>query len=134
LTLPVSVGMLRPGLISRLRRVSLAELRTAWWANRALGQLREKLAAGPLSEVSIAPPARLPDSGRRGVALLLRLRRHTCLEQALIWQSWLAAHGIRRDVVIGVGSPSRDFIAHAWLDGDGDALSAGFTELTRLAP
>jgi hypothetical protein len=117
-----------------MQRVSVADVRAAWWANRALNDVRTQLAGGPLSGASIAPPARLPAQGRRGVSLVLKIRRPTCLERALIRQSWLVAHGVRRDVVIGVGSPTQGFRAHAWLDGDPDGLSTAFTELARLEP
>ncbi len=45
-------------------------------------------------------------------------------------QAWNAAHGDRRDLVIGV-TGSRDFKAHAWLDGDPASESDEFTELHR---
>jgi hypothetical protein len=111
-----------------------ADLRAARWADNALGQARAKLAAGPLADVVLSPPTVLPASGRRAVEVVLRLRRATCLERALVRQRWLAAHGVARQVVIGVGSPSEGFRAHAWLEGEDDIVSAQFSELTRLAP
>ncbi len=111
-----------------------AELRAACWASRALREARGKLAAGRLCDVELTAPANVPASGGRGVEAVLRLRRHTCLEGALVRQSWLAAHGVRRAVVIGVGPASDDFLAHAWLDGEDDVLAARFSELTRLLP
>ena len=112
----------------------MAELRAAWWADRALRGLRVQLSQASLRNLWLLPPSELPESGLRGVTIVLRLRRASCLEGALVRQSWLAAHGVRRDVVIGVGSPGRDFAAHAWLDGDRDPLAAQYTELTRVAP
>jgi hypothetical protein len=76
----------------------------------------------------------LPDSARRGVEALLRRRRRTCLEAALVRQRWIAAHGGRHDVVIGVEAPGGGFAAHAWLDGEEDPLAARYIELTRLVP
>lgn len=113
---------------------TLAELRAARWANRALSEVRHKLSAVPLSELVIAAPKRLPPSGDRGVRAVLRLRRPSCLEAALVRQRWLAAHGVNREVIIGVGSPSEDFLAHAWIEGEEDVVCARFSELTRLAP
>ena len=36
-------------------------------------------------------------------------------------QSWLKAHGVTRDVVIGVTAPADGFAAHAWLTGPGES-------------
>ncbi len=57
----------------------------------------------------------------------------TCLESALVRQRWLAAHGDRRDIVIGV-SPSglRDNPAHAWVDGTDSRAASSYLELHRL--
>jgi hypothetical protein len=116
------------------RRPNLTDLRAARWADRALRDVRYDLATRKLAEVAPPRPPELPAAGRRGVEALLRFRRPTCLEGALVRQAWLAAHGMSRDVVIGVGSPSGAFIAHAWLDGERDAVAAGVCELIRLAP
>ena len=70
---------------------------------------------------------------RRGVEALLRRRRHTCLEAAIVRQHWLDAHDVHRDIVIGVSRPPDGFIAHAWLEGEDDPNSGQFCELTRLA-
>jgi Transglutaminase-like superfamily len=65
-------------------------------------------------------------------AALSRVRA-TCLESALVRQRWLAAHGDRRDVVIGVspdglkGNP-----AHAWVDGTDSRAASSYLELHRL--
>jgi hypothetical protein len=57
----------------------------------------------------------------------------TCLEAALVRQSWLAAHGEHRDVVIGViASGLRDQPAHAWVDGTDPPAAATYLELHRL--
>jgi hypothetical protein len=114
------------------RPPNIAELRAAWWANGALRHARRQLTGRPLPAVTLSPPDRLPQSARRGVDVVLRLRRPSCLESALVRQSWLAAHGVRRDVVIGVVSPAEDFAAHAWVDGDGDPQASRFSELTRV--
>ncbi len=115
------------------RAATLAELRGAIWADRALRLIRKRLAGGELTSPASAPPPGLPASALRGVEALLRRRRHTCLEGALVRQRWLATHGDPRDVVIGVESSS-GFAAHAWLDGDGYPPAAGFLELKRIAP
>ena len=46
---------------------------------------------------------------------VLRRRGDTCLVRAIVAQTWEAAHGRRRDVIIGVTAPG-EFRAHAWLD------------------
>ena len=56
------------------------------------------------------------------------------MERALVLQTWYAAHGDRRDVVVGVTAPGPEFRAHAWLDGDEPCAGERFAELTRRAP
>ncbi len=65
------------------------------------------------------------------MAAVLRRERYTCLERALVRQAWHAAHGDRRDVIIGVQAPSAGFAAHAWLDGDASSQTEAFAELAR---
>jgi hypothetical protein len=48
---------------------------------------------------------------------MLRRVGETCLVNAIVLQAWEAAHGQRRDLVIGTTGPD-GFHAHAWLDGD----------------
>jgi Transglutaminase-like superfamily len=67
----------------------------------------------------MAPPA-LPATARRGVEAVLRRSGATCLEAALVRQRWLRAHGVMRDVVIGVTAPRDGFRAHAWLADPGE--------------
>lgn len=99
----------------RVPRIS--DARAAWWAYRALRDTWRNLAAGQ-TEVRVAPPG-LPTSSLRGVDAVLRRGRPTCLEAALVRQRWLRAHGVMRDVVIGVTAPSEGFSAHAWLEEPG---------------
>jgi len=51
--------------------------------------------------------------------------------RALVLQTWHAAQGQPRDLVIGVTPPGEDFKAHAWLDGDPPCEHEGFIELLR---
>jgi hypothetical protein len=73
----------------------------------------------------------------RGVRAALRRIGETCLVNSIVLQAWEAAHGKRRDLVIGTTGPN-GFHAHAWLDGDtvipadeeaGAPSSAGETSL-----
>jgi hypothetical protein len=112
--------------------LSAADLRAAVWAQRTLQRARRQLAAGRVKDILLAPPPALPASARRGVEAVLRRRRRTCLEAALVRQRWLAAHGLPSEIVIGVSTPSDDFIAHAWIDGEEAASSAQYSELTRI--
>jgi Transglutaminase-like superfamily len=77
------------------------------------------------------PPPRLPPASVRGVRAVLRRIGETCLVNAIVLQAWEAAHGRRRDLIVGATGP-QDFGAHAWLDGDpiipasdDDLLSSG---------
>jgi hypothetical protein len=113
----------------RPRRI--CELRAAWWAYRCLRDVRHHLAIGQL-DVRVGPPA-LPPTAVRGVNAVLRITRPTCLEAALVRQRWLRAHGVLRDVVIGVTAPRDGFRAHAWLeDPNESAARQPWHELTRL--
>lgn len=77
-------------------------------------------------------PPDLPSHAGRGVLAALRRQPHTCLERALVLQSWEAAHGNAREVVIGVARAGGDFAAHAWLSGEPDDDGSRFHELMRL--
>jgi hypothetical protein len=116
------------------RRLDPHALRAAWWANHALTNARRALARRELEEIVLATPPRLPATAERGVQAVLRRRSATCLERSLVLQRWHAAHGDRRDVVIGVNGATADFSAHAWLDGEQLPPEARFDELVRLPP
>lgn len=112
--------------------MSPANLRAAVWADRALRRVRRQLGAGRLTDFVLPPPPELPAAARTGVEAVLRRRRHTCLEAALVRQQWLAAHGISSEIVIGVATPREGFVAHAWIDGEEAGAPEQFTELTRI--
>jgi hypothetical protein len=57
--------------------------------------------------------------------------RATCLERALILQSWLATHGRPYPVAVGVALGG-GFEAHAWLEGY-DLTDGRYELLTRVA-
>src|ERR1700733_4714089 len=113
----------------------VADLRAALWAHRALQRVRHRLADGQTGQIPLPRPPTLPASAVRGVEAILRRRKHTCLEGALVRQRWLASHGVMCDIVIGVTAPSAGFSAHAWLDrGEGHAGARPHVEIARLAP
>jgi hypothetical protein len=108
-----------------VRRLDPANLRAAWWALRTARRTRRLLAAEGL-EAALAPPAppRLPPGAERGVQAVLRRRGESCLVRAIVLQAWEAAHGRRRDLIVGVTDPA-GFRAHAWLEGDPLHADAG---------
>lgn len=114
-----------------VRRLDPALWIGAGWAFVALRSARRQLALHGLNQLAIPEPPPLPDYVRRGVVSVLRRSRATCLVEAVVLQRWDAAHGRRRDVVIGVTAPSEGFQAHAWLDGDLPCHDARFSELVR---
>lgn len=117
----------------RLRRYfDPAALRAAWWAERELRRARRSLREDGVAAARVADPPRLPLRAGRGVRAVLRRRPNTCLERALVLQSWLAAHGDPREVVIGVRGPGDAFRAHAWVDGVPDGDVEAFEEIMRL--
>lgn len=115
----------------RVRGVDLATLRAAWWTSSSLRSTRRALRKRRIADIVVRRPPSLPLHAGRGVDAVLRRVPSTCLERALVLQRWLAEHGTRKDVVVGVTGRS-DFRAHAWLDGE--PVDERFRELTRLAP
>jgi hypothetical protein len=114
-------------------RPDLAALRALVWAATALRALRPRLRSEGLLAHVVAPPA-LPPNSVRAVAWLLDTARASCLERALILQSWLSSQGQCHEVLIGV-SRRDGFSAHAWLDGFDDAEEVAHYEvLERVAP
>jgi hypothetical protein len=113
-------------------RPDLPSLRAALWAVGALRRARRDLRRHGLEGTRVAPPPPLPASARRGVLAVARRRPSTCLEKALVLQSWEAAHGAGADVVIGVKGPGDGFRAHAWLETMPDAAPGAFEEILRL--
>ncbi|MBA3366511.1 MAG: lasso peptide biosynthesis B2 protein [Actinobacteria bacterium] len=59
--------------------------------------------------------------------------RATCLTQALALQAWLARHGYRPDLRIGVTKEDGRLHAHAWVESEGRILIGG-SEAKRFAP
>ncbi len=111
--------------------VRVSSLRALWWARSASRQTRRDLARRGLEELVVVPPPSLPSADRRWVVALLKASRQTCLVRSAVLQAWDAAHGRRRDLIIGVTPPREGFKAHAWLEGEPASASRGFTELSR---
>ncbi len=109
----------------------LARLRAAGWAVRALRALRRELPQTGLRSRPPSPPP-LPADALAGVAIGVRAGRASCLERSLILQRWLASHGRRHDVLVGV-STAAGFEAHAWLEGLEDGSGGGYVVLERIA-
>jgi transglutaminase superfamily protein len=107
-------------------------VRAAIWTLRAVGLARRQLRRHGMAQVDLPAPPAVPETAFRGVLAALRRRPASCLERALVLQRWHAAHGRPLDVVIGVAGSSRDFRAHAWLDGDRDEPERTYRELSRV--
>jgi Transglutaminase-like superfamily len=67
------------------------------------------------------------------VHAVLRRLPSTCLERAVVLQTWRRAQGESREIVIGV-RPGDSFEAHAWVEGEGDPIAGAFHELLRVPP
>jgi hypothetical protein len=111
----------------------VVRLVTAAWTAWALAVTRRRLRRGGIERVRVPRPPLLPARATSVVDRVLRRLGATCLERSLVRQSWLAAHGTRADVVIGVTGLA-DFDAHAWLEGEPDSLAPAYHELKRIAP
>jgi hypothetical protein len=117
-----------------MRVPDLADARAGIWAWRALRVARGRLANGEVRDVALPAPPAVPERAVRAVQVVLRRQEPSCLERALVLQSWLASHGVARDVVVGTkGGTRRQFKAHAWVDGEPQPDDQ-FTEILRLAP
>jgi hypothetical protein len=112
-------------------RVDLPTARAALWTLRASRAARRQADRSLVAAVSLPPVPDVPLEAERGVNAVLRRRRESCLTRASVRQAWFAAHGVSRDLVIGVTAPSSDFRAHAWLDGDPPCHDEGYHELLR---
>ena len=115
-------------------RILVDSMRAAWWALLATLRLRLRLRRSGLERCSVPGPPALRAEARRGVHAALKVLRGTCLERAIVLQRWLGARGDARDVVIGVAGSMGTFRAHAWVDGEPDALRSEFAEITRFRP
>jgi hypothetical protein len=108
--------------------------RAALWAARAARAARTALAERGLEALALPPVPPLPPEAGWAASGALRLWSRNCLVRAAVRQAWEAAHGRRRELVIGVTAPGPGFRAHAWLDGDPPAASRGYRELARRPP
>lgn len=115
------------------RRLDRHALRAAAWALRASHRARRQLSAGGLHALDLPAAPQLAGAGAHGVEAVLARRRETCLIVAAVRQAWLAGQGERRDLVVGTAGAGLALRAHAWLEGDPPAISAGYQELTRYA-
>jgi hypothetical protein len=111
---------------------SPAVWRSSRWARRALREAEDSLKAHGVT-ARIAPPPPLPASAVHGVLSALHHRDPTCLERALVLQTWHAAHDHPYEIVIGVRRADTEVRAHAWVHGV-DATPADYLELHRLSP
>lgn len=117
---------------SSLRRLSIPNLRAAWWAMwTALSTRRRLQTAGLEPALAPPPPPPLPAEAERGVQAALRRRGDTCLVKSIVLQTWYAAHGKRLDLIIGVKASGEEFGAHAWLEGEAPHDDGPFLELVR---
>ena len=116
-----------------MRRPDRHELRAAVWALQALRHVRRDLARCGIGRATVPTPPELPPGAVGAVSAALRRLGPTCLERSLVLQKWYEAHGIERDVVVGVTGPGAGFAAHAWLDGDA-VDGEPYHELRRLRP
>lgn len=115
-----------------MHRLDPRNIRAALWALRALARIRRDLDRLGIAGARVLQPPGLPPESVRCVLTVLQRRRATCLERSLVLQKWHSAHGVDRDIILGVTAPGSGFSAHAWLDGETDEGSE-FHELRRLA-
>jgi hypothetical protein len=124
----------RRALGDRLAALRPGTLRAALWADRELRRLNDRLGRLGMQGTDVTPPPDVGPEGLRGVLAVLRRREHTCLEEALLLQRWLVAHGDPQDVVIGVGRVDGKAAAHAWLERAQAQGQEAYEDVLRLPP
>ncbi|MFN8187564.1 MAG: lasso peptide biosynthesis B2 protein [Gaiellales bacterium] len=110
------------------------ELRTLRWAVRCSVVLRRGVRSVPLERVVVPPRPDVPNAAKHLAMTYLRYIERNCLIRSLIRREWYVSQGMPRTIVIGVRGKGRDFVAHAWLDGDPASWYEGFDELARFPP
>ena len=93
-----------------------------------------RVASSPTNEESAAAPAASHES--KGIpigAMLERVARYTwwrsmCLEKALAGRWMLRRRGIPSTMYVGMAKRDGNFIAHAWLVGEGRTLTGASAE------
>lgn len=110
-------------------------LRGASWTLWSLALARYRLRNAGLG-ARVAAPRWATDDDGAGLRYVLARTGATCLERALVLQSWSVAQGHPSDVIIGVGAGDHSIAAHAWLDGadTSDTSDTDYIEIHRLAP
>ncbi|HVV44135.1 MAG TPA: lasso peptide biosynthesis B2 protein, partial [Bryobacteraceae bacterium] len=94
----------------------------------------QRVAAGASGENGAAPAETSGEStGVRIGAMLERVARHTwwrsmCLEKALAGRWMLRRRGIPSTMYVGMAKRDGNFIAHAWLVGEGRTVTGASTE------
>jgi hypothetical protein len=99
-----------------LRQLDLDSLRGAAWAAGALRRVRRDVRASGL-RARVEQPAGIGPGGLKGVLLLARAARATCLERSLILQAWHLSQGRAYEILVGVEMAGSGVEAHAWLGG-----------------
>jgi Transglutaminase-like superfamily len=117
-----------------VHRYSPDSLRAAWWTARAVTLVRRGRRRSDFGAGRIPSPPAVDTAAVHTVRAVLRRRSATCLVEAVVLQSWYAAYGERRDLIVGVTSPAAGFGAHAWIDGDQPDQGGPFVELLRRPP
>ena len=123
-------GRLRP-FLGALRRHPWDTLRTMVWAARAVGPARRQMRRNATEPLELPTPPRAAAFAEVGILAVLRLSGDKCLMSSSLRQAWLHEQGVDRDMVIGVAGGTRDFRAHAWLEGDPPGTWRGYEEIAR---
>lgn len=112
----------------------IPSIRSAWWTYRSLRRARRQLRHDGFRQIRLPSVPNVGREAERGHLAVLRRTNDSCLVRSTVRQTWHAARGRPRDLVIGVTAPSKGFRAHAWLEGDPPCHDEGFRELLRRPP
>lgn len=115
-------------------RFASSTLRAAWWTLISIRRARRVMRSVGVTG-RIPPPPDLPGAAARGVHAVLRRTDPTCLERAVVLQTWLAARREPVDIVVGVAVDRGSMIAHAWIEPGTDAAEVDrYRQIHRIVP
>lgn len=115
----------------RLLTGLLPNMRSFMWAFGRLRAVRAELRHEG-ADVRVPLAVGLGPRGWAGVRTAIAVARPTCLERALLIQSWIGGYMDPPDVVIGVRNRDGAVEAHAWVDGRDPWFDQSYEELARL--
>lgn len=115
-----------------VRRLRIGDASVSTWALLCRCSVKREVRKRGLHRARVLPAPVAGLEHTHTVERVLDLTKAACLVRATVLQEWYAAHGVMKDLVIGVSAPSAGFAAHAWLEAPGELTDTRYSELERL--